>query len=320
MLLAFNLMNFLNSLPDAISQGVLWGIMALGVYITFRVLDIADLTVDGSFSLGSCVCATLIVAGVNPILAILISIITGALAGFVTGLLHTVFEIPAILAGILTQIALYSINMRIMGRSNTPLLNVDRIYDYFGFLGLNSAMTSLVVGVLVAIIIIIVLYWFFGTEIGCAIRATGSNERMVRSLGANTNRTKIFGLMLSNALVALSGAMVAQSQGFGDVGSGTGAIVIGLASIVIGEVIFGKRFSFAYRLMSIVIGSMIYRIVIALVLQLGFNSSDLKLFSAIIVALALAIPTLLGKYKQKRAYISAEQFHADFLNKNKEEA
>ena len=290
-------MAILLAIQGAASQGVLWGIMALGLYITFKVLDFADLTVDGSFALGGAVSAVLLVNGWNPFLSLLIAFLAGGISGVVTGLLHTKLEIPGILAGILTMIALYSINIRIMGQANTPLLGVDTIMVKLEILlGIDRTLSSLVTGVVFSVVIIMILYWFFGTELGSVIRATGNNEKMVRAQGVNTDNMKIIGLMLSNALVALSGAMVAQSQGYGDVGMGTGTIVIGLASIIIGEVIFGARFSFWYRLMAVVLGSIIYRIIIAVVLQLGLKSTDLKLLTAIIVALALALPVVKKRF------------------------
>ncbi len=300
-------MGILLAIQGAASQGVLWGIMALGLYITFKVLDFADLTVDGSFALGGAVSAVLLVNGWNPFLSLLIAFLAGGISGVVTGLLHTKLEIPGILAGILTMIALYSINIRIMGQANTPLLGVDTIMVKLEILlGIDRTMSSLIVGVVFSVVIIMILYWFFGTELGSVIRATGNNERMVRAQGVNTDNMKIIGLMLSNALVALSGAMVAQSQGYGDVGMGTGTIVIGLASIIIGEVIFGARFSFWYRLMSVVFGSIIYRIIIAVVLQLGLKSTDLKLLTAIIVALALALPVVKKKFMKTKAVAQSQ--------------
>jgi putative ABC transport system permease protein len=300
-------MGILLAIQGAASQGVLWGIMALGLYITFKVLDFADLTVDGSFALGGAVSAVLLVNGWNPFLSLLIAFLAGGISGVVTGLLHTKLEIPGILAGILTMIALYSINIRIMGQANTPLLGVDTIMVKLEILlGIDRTMSSLIVGVIFSVVIIMILYWFFGTELGSVIRATGNNERMVRAQGVNTDNMKIIGLMLSNALVALSGAMVAQSQGYGDVGMGTGTIVIGLASIIIGEVIFGARFSFWYRLMSVVFGSIIYRIIIAVVLQLGLKSTDLKLLTAIIVALALALPVVKKKFMKTKAVTQSQ--------------
>lgn len=293
------------SLQGAVAQGVLWGIMVLGVYITFRLMDIADLTVDGSFALGGCVCAVLVVdKQVDPIVAIFIAGIAGLAAGAVTGILHTVFEIPAILAGILTQISLWSINLRIMGaKSNLPLLNVDTLISKFKDLtGLTQSQSSLLIGILVAVVMIAFLYWFFGTEIGSAMRATGNNEDMVRALGVNTKMTKLLALMVSNGLVGLSGALVCQSQKYGDIGMGTGAIVIGLAAIVIGEVLMGRLRSFYWKLTAVVVGSVIYFVIRAVVLRLGLNTNDMKILSAVIVALALCFPVVLTKYRLNKAY------------------
>lgn len=296
-------MGILLAIQGAVSQGILWGIMALGIYLTYRILDVADLTVDGSFALGGCTCAALITAGLNPYLSLIVAILAGMLAGFVTGILHTKCQIPAILAGILTQIGLYSINLRIMGRSNTPLLKVPTIFKGIAeAIGLAQNWVSMVVGLIFTIILIVFLYWFFGTEIGSAIRATGNNENMVRSLGMNTNTHKVLGLAISNGLVALSGALVTQSQGYADVKQGTGAIVIGLASIIIGEVIFGKKTSFGTKLVSVVVGSIIYRIIVAVVLQLGLNTDDLKLLTAILVAAALTVPVMLEKRRLAAGY------------------
>ncbi len=296
-------MGILLAIQGAVSQGILWGIMALGIYLTYRILDVADLTVDGSFALGGCTCAALITAGLNPYLALVVSVAAGLLAGFVTGILHTKCQIPAILAGILTQIGLYSINLRIMGRSNTPLLKVPTIFkELVGLTGLAQNWVSMIVGAIFTAVLIVLLYWFFGTEIGSAIRATGNNESMVRSLGMNTNTHKVMGLALSNGLVALSGALVTQSQGYADVKQGTGAIVIGLASIIIGEVIFGKKASFGTKLVSVVVGSIIYRIIVAVVLQLGLNTDDLKLLTALLVAAALTVPVILEKRRLAASY------------------
>jgi len=293
-------MNILLAIEGAISQGVLWGLMTLGVYITFKILDFADMTVDGSFALGGAVSAVMIVKGVNPWLALIPAMFAGVIAGGVTGILHTKVKIPGILSGILSMIALYSINIRIMGQANTSLLGESTILTTLGnIISASTNNLALITGVIVSIIVISILYWFFGTEIGSAIRATGNNEYMVRALGANTDTMKIIGLMLSNALVALSGAFVAQSQGYADVGMGQGTIVIGLASIIIGEVIFGNRFNFAYKLVSVIGGSIIYRIIIAVVLQLGMKSTDLKLLTAIIVAVALAIPVMKQNLRQR---------------------
>ncbi|MCI7222478.1 MAG: ABC transporter permease [Firmicutes bacterium] len=291
------------AMQGALSQGVLWGIMALGIYITFRILDFADLTVDGSFSTGGAICAVCVINGVDPVLAVLFASIGGAIAGFVTGFLHTKCEIPAILAGILTQIGLYSINLRIMGRSNTPLLQTTTMFKELALkTNLSANWVALIIGMVFTIVIVAILYWFFGTEIGSAIRATGNNEQMVRALNVNTNTTKILGLMISNALVALSGALVTQHQGYADIKMGIGAIVIGLASIVIGEVISGGKGSFAFRLSCVVAGSVIYRLIVAIVLQMGMNTDDLKLLTAILVAVALTVPVMLAKRKQLSNY------------------
>ena len=296
-------MGILLAIQGAVSQGILWGIMALGVYITFRVIDIADLTVDGSFALGGAICATMITKGMNPWLSLLVAMAAGVISGVVTGFFYTKCEIPAILAGILTQIGLYSINLRIMGRSNTPLLKLGTIYKNIAEpTGVDLNWITLALGIAFTIVVVIALYWFFGTEIGSAIRATGNNENMVRSLGMNTNTTKTLGLMLGNGLIGLSGALVTQSQGYADVKMGTGAIVIGLASIIIGEVIFGKRHSFMTKLISIVVGSVIYRIIVAIVLQMGLNTDDLKLLTALLVAVALSIPVMMDRSRQKQSY------------------
>ena len=295
------------ALLGAVSQGILWGIMVLGVYITYKLLDIADLTVDGSFALGGSVCAVLVVAGVDPVIAIIAAMVAGVLAGAVTGFLHTVFEIPAILAGILTQIALWSVNLRIMGKSNTPLLQSDTIFSRMTEMtGLSANTASIIVGLIAAVLIIAALYWFFGTEIGSALRATGNNEDMIRALGVSTAKTKMIALMLSNALVGLSGGLICQSQKYADIGMGTGAIVIGLAAIVIGEVLGrltpGKLTGFKSRLVSAVAGSVVYFLIRAIVLQLGMDANDMKLLSAVIVALALCIPVVWEKFKLRTSY------------------
>lgn len=302
-----NVASLIAAIPGAISQGVLWGIMALGVYTTYRILDTSDLTVDGSFATGGCVAAVLLMNGVNPILTLFISLIAGMLAGAITGFLHTCCEIPAILAGILTQLGLYSINLRIMGRSNTPLLKAETLFTQVSeILPFSNQWIGVILGSIVVVLIVSTMYWFYGTEIGSAIRATGNNEKMVRSLGVNTKVTKMFGFMIANGLVALSGALVAQSQGYGDVKQGTGAIVIGLASIIIGEVVgqllFGKKRNFMLRLVSVVIGSILYRLVVAIVLQMGLSTDDLKLLTAILVAIALTVPMLIEKQNQKKRY------------------
>ena len=300
-----NFSSLLSAIPGALSQGVLWGVMVLGVYITFRLLDIADMTCDGSFSLGGCVCAVMIVEfNVNPVIAILVAIIAGSLAGCITGLLHTVFEIPAILAGILTQYSLWSINLRIMGgKSNVPLLKSKTIFsDLVEMTGLRNAHIALIIGIVIAVVVVMVLYWFFGTELGSALRATGNNEKMIRALGVDIKKTKLIALMLSNALVAFAGALVCQSQKYADINMGTGAIVIGLASIVIGEVLFSRFKSFYMKLASAIVGCCTYFVIRAVVLWLGLDPNDMKLLSAIIVALALATPVALRKYNTKKAY------------------
>ncbi|MDY4922824.1 ABC transporter permease [Frisingicoccus sp.] len=299
-----NIGGILLALQGAASQGILWGIFVLGVYITYKILDIADLTVDGSFALGGCVCATLVVThGVNPFIALLIATAAGVLAGAVTGFLHTVFEIPAILAGILTQISLWSINLRIMGKSNIPLLKTGTIFSgLVNATGMKTSLASGLIGLVIAGAVIFLLYWFFGTEIGSALRATGNNEDMIRALGVNTKMTKMIALMMANGLVGLSGALVCQSQKYADIGMGTGAIVIGLAAIVIGDVLMGKARNFAGRLISAVVGSIVYFLIRAIVLQLGMDANDMKLLSAIIVALALCVPVAMEKYRLKHSY------------------
>ena len=298
------IMSLINALPGAAAQGLIWGIMAIGVYLTYRILDIADLTVDGSFALGGCVCAILVVEkGMDPLLALVIATIAGMAAGAVTGLLHTLFDIPAILAGILTQIGLWSVNLRIMGKSNIPLLKVDTIFSRIvDLLGVKQSAVSLVIGILIAVLIIVFLYWLFGTEFGSALRATGNNEDMIRALGVNTKISKLLALTISNGLVGLSGGLVCQSQKYADIGMGTGAIVIGLAAIVIGEVLMGKLKAFGSKLSSAVTGCVVYFLIRAVVLQMGMDANDMKLLSAVIVALALCIPVAVGKWRIWKSY------------------
>lgn len=288
---------FLVSLPGACAQGIIWGIMAVGVYLTFKVLDLADLTVDGSFGTGGAVLVVCTIAGMNIWLAMLLAFLAGCIAGLVTGILHTKFGIPAILAGILTQLALYSVNLRIMsGRANVAL-NID---EYGILVSLRYIPKSILVGAAFALVIIGLLYWFFGTELGAGVRATGCNEAMARANGINTGFNKVLGLVLSNGIVALSGGLLAQYQGFADINMGRGAIVIGLAAVIIGDVIFGKLFkNFALRLLAAVLGGVIYYIVIQLVLQMGLNANDLKLFSALVVALFLGVPYWKGQLSAK---------------------
>jgi putative tryptophan/tyrosine transport system permease protein len=290
----------LDLIIPTISQGLLWSILAIGVYLTFRVLDIADLTVEGSFPLGAAVAASMLVKGSDPFTAIVLAAIAGMLAGVVTGLLTTKLKIPALLAGILTMIALYSVNLRIMGKANLSLLQADTIFSRFSWISEEKQFVVLGVGFAVVLLISLLNYWFFGTEIGAAIRATGFNPHMIRANGVNTDVTVILGLLLSNGLVAVSGALVGQSNGFADVGMGVGTIVIGLASVIIGEVLFGTR-SFWNCLLSVILGSIVYRIVIAVVLELGMPPNDLKLFTAILVALALAMPLIQSKMKSRKA-------------------
>ena len=283
----------LNSMPGAIAQGMIWGVMAIGVYITFRILDVADLTVDGSIATGGAVAVMLIRAGLNPWVALLCAFLSGMLAGFVTGMFHTKCGIPAILSGILTQLALYSINLRIMDSKANQAVGVDKypLLVSQRFVRELSLKNPLPLLLLLTAAIIMLLYWFFGTEKGCAIRATGANQNMARAQGINTNANVVFGLMLSNGLVALSGALLSQFQGASDVNMGRGAIVIGLAAVIIGEVIFGKLFTnFGLKLLAVSIGAVIYYIVLQIVLQLGLNTNDLKLITALIVAIFLAIP------------------------------
>lgn len=290
-------------LLPTVSQGLLWSLLALGVYITFRVLDIADLTVEGSFPLGASVAVTLLVKDVNPVTAILAAALAGGLAGVVTGLLHTKLRIPALLAGILTMIALYSVNLRIMGKANVSLLGKDTAFTLVeSTFGVAYSQAVLLVGVLACVLFSVFMYWFFGTEIGAAIRATGYNPQMIRAQGVDTNIMLLIGLFFSNALVAVAGALVAQSNGFADVGMGVGTIVIGLASVIIGEVLFGTR-SFKNSLISVILGSIVYRLVIAIVLQMGMPPNDLKLFTAVLVAIALSLPMVKGKFQSRKAGI-----------------
>ena len=296
---SLSLPNLVSRLPGGVAQGIIWGIMALGVYITFRLLDVADLTVDGSFTTGGAVTVMLIIAGWPAWAALLAAVVAGLLAGLVTGLLHTKLGIPAILAGILTQFALYSVNLRIMGKANLPLLQQDTIFTIWQFSGLDKGMTTLVIGAIIVLIVAVLNYWFFGTEIGAAVRATGNNPNMIRANGINTDAMVVLGLLLSNGLVAMSGALVAQSNGFADVGMGVGTIVIGLASVIIGEVLFGTR-SFKNCLISVILGSIVYRAVIAVVLQMGMPPNDLKLFTAILVAIALSLPLIQARFNAFR--------------------
>ncbi len=299
------LIGLLNAMPGALAQGLIWGIMAIGVYITYKILDVADLTVDGSLCTGGAVCVILTINGAPVGVAFLMAFVAGLMAGMITGIFHTKFGIPAILAGILTQLALYSINLHIMGwgtdngsKSNLPI-SVDKYKllvsaRYVRELSLRNPLVLLAIFL---VVIIAILYWFFGTELGASLRATGANGNMARAQGINTNTTKVLGLMLSNGLVALSGALLAEYQGFSDVNMGRGAIVIGLAAVIIGEVVFGKIFrNFSLKLLSCAFGAVIYYIVIQFVLRLGLSTDDLKLLSALVVAMFLAVPYWKNKY------------------------
>ena len=291
----------IGALPGNIAQGVIWGIMALGVYLTFRVLNFADLTVDGSFATGGAVTVMLVINGWSVPTALLIAFAAGLVAGFVTGFLHTVLGIPDILAGILSQIALYSINLNIMGMANQAL-SVDK---YNLLVSLREVQKSILVSVIFAFVIICILYWYFGTEQGCALRATGCNPNMAKAQGINVDFMKILALALSNGLVALAGGLIAQYQGFADINMGHGAIVIGLAAVIIGEVLgealLAKHLNFMGRLIFVVIGGIIYYIVVGIVLWLKMPTNDLKLFTAIIVAIFLAVPYLRAKSRNSFA-------------------
>lgn len=291
------LSGFLGSLPGAAAQGIIWGIMAIGVYLTYRILDFADLTVDGSFGTGGAVLVMCTINGMNIYVSLLLAFAAGCLAGLATGIFHTVFGIPPILSGILTQLALYSVNLDIMGKSNQTL-SVDKFNLLVSLRFINK---SIVVGLIITAAVIALLYWFFGTELGHSIRATGNNQNMSKANGINTNVNKVIALVLSNGIVALSGALLAQYQGFADINMGRGAIVIGLAAVIIGEVIFGKIFkNFALRLLSAVIGGVIYYIVITFVIAVGLPANDLKLFSALVVAVFLGIPYWKNKVVGKK--------------------
>ena len=297
-----NIMALISALPGAAAQGLIWGIMAIGVYITFRTPDIADLTVDGTMCTGGAVCIMMMMNGHNVWVAMLAAFIAGMLAGLATGFFHTFMGIPAILSGILTQLALWSVNLKIMGKSNQAL-NVDK-YNLLVSLryikGVPIFKNTIVIVAIMIVVLIAILYWFFGTELGCSIRATGCNSNMARAQGINTNFNKVLGLMISNGLVALSSALLAQYQGFADINMGRGAIVIGLAAVIIGEAIFGRIFrNFALTLLSVGFGAVIYYLVLQVVIWLGVDTDLLKMFSAIVVAIFLAIPYWKSRYFAK---------------------
>lgn len=286
---------------STVAQGLMWAILAIGVFLSFRVLDVPDMTCEGSFPLGGAIAATVIAGGGSPFTGILLGIVGGILAGIVTGILYTKMKIPAILAGILTMIALYSINLHIMGKANVSLLRMDTVFSQTAsLLNVSNSVAAFLVPAVFMIVISGLIYWFFGTEIGMCVRATGFNPQMVRAQGVNTDNMIILGLLISNGLISLCGAVVAQNNGFADVGMGIGTIVIGLASVIIGEVILGAN-SFSSSLWAVAIGSILYRAVIAAVLYLGMSPNDLKLFTAIIVMLALAAPMIKGKVRLGKA-------------------
>lgn len=286
-------MNLLTALPGAVAQGLIWGIMAIGVYITFKILDIADLTVDGSICTGGAVCAVLIMNGVNLYVAMLCAMLAGMLAGLITGLFHTLLGIPAILAGILTQLMLWSVNLKIMGKANIAIST----RNYTVLISQMNVGTAIPKILIISAILIAILYWFFGTEIGCSLRSTGCNIAMSRAQGINTSKNKILGLVISNGIVAFSGALLAQYQGYSDINMGRGAIVIGLAAVIIGEAAF-SRFAknFAVRLCGVLVGGVIYYIVYQVVIFLGLDTDLLKMFSALVVALFLGLPYLKKTY------------------------
>lgn len=302
MVISMNVMNLFNALPGATAQGLIWGIMAIGVYITFRVLDIADLTVDGSLCTGGAVCIMMMQSGHNVWVSMAAALAAGMLAGMVTGLLHTFMGIPAILSGILTQLGLYSVNLKTMGKANQAI-NVDK-YNLLVSLryikGVPFYKNTILLVAFIIVLLILILYWFFGTELGCSLRATGCNDKMARAQGINTDFDRVLGLMISNGLVAFSGALLGQYQGFADVNMGRGAIVIGLAAVIIGEAVFGKVFrNFGFRLLAVTFGSIIYYFVLQIVIWMGIDTDLLKLLSAAVVAVFLAIPTWKKRYFAK---------------------
>ena len=288
---SLSLLKLLKNVPGGVAQGLIWGLMALGIYITFRLLDVADLTVDGSFTTGGACTVMLILAGWPAWAALLVALIAGLLAGFCTGMLHTKLGIPAILSGILTQFALYSVNLHIMGMAANKAVSVDK-FDLV--LSSRNIPSAIITGLIIAAVLVALAYWYFGTEQGSALRSTGDNAAMSRALGINIDNMKVLGLSLSNGVVALAGGLMAQYQGFADINMGRGAIVIGLAAVIIGEVlgraVLGKRMNFLGTLSFTVLGGVLYYIVVVIVLWLKLNSNDLKLFTAIIVAVFLAVP------------------------------
>ncbi len=297
-----NIISLVNALPGAVAQGLIWGIMAIGVYITFRILDIADLTVDGTLCTGGAVCIIMMQSGQNVWVSMAAALAAGMLAGMVTGLLHTFMGIPAILAGILTQLGLYSVNLKIMGKANQAI-NVDKFDLLVSLRYIKNVpfyKNTILIVALTIVVLIFILYWFFGTELGCSLRATGCNDKMARAQGINTDFNRVLGLMISNGLVAFSGAFLSQYQGFADVNMGRGAIVIGLAAVIIGEAVFGKIFrNFGFRLLAVALGSIIYYFVLQIVIWMGIDTDLLKLLSAAVVAVFLAVPTWRSRYFSK---------------------
>ena len=299
----------LSVLMGSVSQGLLWSILAIGVYITYKILDYADLTTEGSYPLGAAVAAQMILSGANPFVATFVSMLAGMAAGFVTGFLNTKLKIPSLLAGILSMTGLYSVNLRIMGKANLPLLKQDTVISIVSEMGFDTSTAVFVVGIVAVLVVILILWWFFGTEKGFAIRATGDNSNMIRALGVNTNSMVILGLVISNGLIALSGGIMAQYNGYADVGMGTGTIVIVLASVIIGEVLFGHS-SIIRSLFAVVLGSILYRIIIAFVLSKGLVPTDLKLLSSVLLAVCLSLPLI-----KEKIYNFTEKLHG---SQNKE--
>ena len=309
---SLSLLKLLKNMPGGVAQGLIWGLMALGVYITFRLLDVADLTVDGSFTTGGACTVMLILAGWPAWAALLVAVVAGIAAGFCTGMLHTKLGIPAILAGILTQFSLYSINLHIMGMAANKAVSVDK-YDLV--LSSRTVPSAILTGFIIALALVSFFYWYFGTEQGSALRATGSNPAMSRAQGIDVNAMKVLGLSISNGIVALSGGLMAQYQGFADINMGRGAIVIGLAAVIIGEVVgralLGKHLNFYGTLSFTVIGGILYYTVVVIVLWLKLNSNDLKLFTAIIVVVFLSVPYLREQSKSSFARLKKKGGHRD---------
>ena len=297
-----NFLSLFNAMPGAAAQGLIWGITAIGIYITYRILDIADLTVDGSLCTGGAVCIMMMLSGHNVFVSMFVATLAGMLTGLLTGIFHTFMGIPAILSGILTQLSLYSINLKIMGKANQAI-NVDK-YDLLVSLryikGTVFYENTIFIVAIAIVLVVLILYWFFGTELGCALRATGCNGNMARAQGINTDFSKVLGLMISNGLVGLSGALLSQYQGFADINMGRGAIVIGLAAVIIGEAVFGRIFhNFGFKLIGVACGSILYYLVLQIVIWLGVDTDLLKLLSAIVVAIFLAVPYWKEKYFKK---------------------